>query len=47
MEFRFVKGGDSAMFGTFAEDPEHTWFVNLDARRPWSKRHDFMSKIAA
>ena len=30
MEFRFVKGGDSAMSGTFAEDPEHTWFVNLD-----------------
>jgi FAD/FMN-containing dehydrogenase len=30
MEFRFVKGGDSAMSGTFTEDPEHTWFVNLD-----------------
>lgn len=29
MEFRFVKGGDSAMSGTFT-DPEHTWFVNLD-----------------
>jgi FAD/FMN-containing dehydrogenase len=30
MEFRFVKGGNSAMSGTFTEDPEHTWFVNLD-----------------
>jgi FAD/FMN-containing dehydrogenase len=30
MEFRFVKGGDSAMSGTFTEDPEHTWFINLD-----------------
>jgi FAD/FMN-containing dehydrogenase len=30
MEFRFVKGGDSAMSGAFTEDPEHTWFVNLD-----------------
>jgi FAD/FMN-containing dehydrogenase len=30
MEFRFVKGGDSAMSGTFTKDPEHTWFVNLD-----------------
>ena len=30
MEFRFVKGGDSAMSGTFTEDPEHIWFVNLD-----------------
>ena len=30
MEFRFVKGGDTAMSGTFTEDPEHTWFVNLD-----------------
>jgi hypothetical protein len=26
----FVKGGDSATSGTFTEDPEHTWFVNLD-----------------
>jgi FAD/FMN-containing dehydrogenase len=30
VEFRFVKGGNSAMSGTFTEDPEHTWFVNLD-----------------
>ncbi|MBV8279675.1 MAG: hypothetical protein JO170_31025 [Verrucomicrobia bacterium] len=30
MEFRFVKGGDSALSGAFSEDPEHTWFVNLD-----------------
>jgi D-arabinono-1,4-lactone oxidase len=30
MEFRFVKGGNSAMSGAFTEDPEHTWFVNLD-----------------
>ena len=30
MEFRFVKGGDTAMSATFTEDPEHTWFVNLD-----------------
>jgi FAD/FMN-containing dehydrogenase len=30
MEFRFVKGGNSAMSGTFTKDPEHTWFVNLD-----------------
>jgi hypothetical protein len=30
MGFRFVKGGDSAMSATFTEDPEHTWFVNLD-----------------
>ena len=29
-EFRFVKGGNSAMSGAFTEDPEHTWFVNLD-----------------
>lgn len=30
MEFRFVKGGDSAMSATFTKDPEHTWFINLD-----------------
>jgi FAD/FMN-containing dehydrogenase len=30
MEFRFVKGGNSAMSATFTEDPEHTWFVNFD-----------------
>jgi FAD/FMN-containing dehydrogenase len=30
MEFRFVKGGNSALSGTFTQDPEHTWFVNLD-----------------
>ena len=30
MEFRFVKGGDTALSGTFTEDPEHTWFINLD-----------------
>jgi FAD/FMN-containing dehydrogenase len=30
MEFRFVKGGDSAMSGTFTDDPENTWFINLD-----------------
>ncbi|MGR8981398.1 MAG: D-arabinono-1,4-lactone oxidase [Gammaproteobacteria bacterium] len=30
IEFRFVKGGDSAMSSTFTEEPEHTWFVNLD-----------------
>jgi FAD/FMN-containing dehydrogenase len=28
MEFRFVKGGDSAMSGAYAANP--TWFVNLD-----------------
>ena len=30
MEFRFVKGGNTAMSGTFADDPANTWFVNLD-----------------
>jgi FAD/FMN-containing dehydrogenase len=30
MEFRFVKGGDSAMAGTFTDDPANTWFINLD-----------------
>ncbi|MGO9271378.1 MAG: FAD-binding protein [Terriglobia bacterium] len=30
MEFRFVKGGNSAMSATFTEKPEETWFVNLD-----------------
>jgi FAD/FMN-containing dehydrogenase len=30
MEFRFVKGGDSAMSGTFTEDDEDSWFINLD-----------------
>ena len=30
MEFRFVKGGDTAMSATFAYDPQHTWFGNLD-----------------
>ena len=30
MEFRFVKGGDTAMSGTFTRDPENTWFINLD-----------------
>jgi len=29
MEFRFIKGGDSAMAGTYTSNPE-TWFVNLD-----------------
>jgi FAD/FMN-containing dehydrogenase len=30
MEFRFVKGGDSAMSATYTEDPGNTWFINLD-----------------
>ena len=30
MEFRFVKGGDTAMSATFTENPENTWFINLD-----------------
>ena len=30
MEFRFVKGGNSAMSATFCENPESTWFINLD-----------------
>jgi len=30
MEFRFVKGGDTAMSATYTEDPANTWFVNLD-----------------
>ncbi len=30
MEFRFVKGGDSAMSGTYIQDPQCPWFVNLD-----------------
>lgn len=30
MEFRFVKGGDTAMSATYTNDPENTWFVNLD-----------------
>ena len=30
MEFRFVKGGNTAMSGTFADNPANTWFVNLD-----------------
>ena len=29
MEFRFVKGGDSAMSGAYSPEPS-TWFVNLD-----------------
>ncbi len=29
MEFRFVKGGNTAMSGTYTDDP-NTWFVNLD-----------------
>ncbi len=29
MEFRFVKGGNSAMSGTYYDDP-NAWFVNLD-----------------
>lgn len=30
MEFRFVKGGDTAMSATFTEDQDNTWFINLD-----------------
>ena len=30
MEFRFVKGGDTAMSATYTEDPANTWFINLD-----------------
>lgn len=30
MEFRFVKGGDTAMSATYTEDPDNTWFINLD-----------------
>jgi len=29
MEFRFVRGGNSAMSGTYSDDPD-AWFVNLD-----------------
>lgn len=29
MEFRFVKGGNSALSGAYADDP-NAWFVNLD-----------------
>jgi len=29
MEFRFVRGGDSAMSGTYSDKPDQ-WFVNLD-----------------
>lgn len=29
MEFRFVKGGDSVMSGTFTQNPD-AWFINLD-----------------
>ncbi|HEY9664085.1 MAG TPA: D-arabinono-1,4-lactone oxidase, partial [Allocoleopsis sp.] len=29
MEFRFVKGGNSAMSGAYSDDP-NAWFVNLD-----------------
>ena len=30
MEFRFVKGGDTAMSATYCDDPDNTWFINLD-----------------
>jgi len=30
MEFRFVKGGDTAMSATYTDDPANTWFINLD-----------------
>jgi FAD/FMN-containing dehydrogenase len=30
MEFRFVKGGDTAMSSTFTGNPQNTWFGNLD-----------------
>jgi hypothetical protein len=30
MEFRFVKGGNSVMSATFTDNPEKTWFINLD-----------------
>src|SRR5271166_250438 len=30
MEFRFVKGGDTAMSATFTGNPQNTWFGNLD-----------------
>ena len=30
MEFRFVKGGNTAMSATFAENPQNTGFGNLD-----------------
>ena len=30
MEFRFVKGGDTAMSATFTDNPQNTWFGNLD-----------------
>jgi D-arabinono-1,4-lactone oxidase len=29
VEFRFVKGGDSAMSGAYASDP-NTWFLNVE-----------------
>ena len=29
MEFRFVKGGNSVMAGTYTKDP-NAWFINLD-----------------
>lgn len=30
LEFRFVKGGTAAMSGTYTENPDSSWFVNLD-----------------
>src|SRR5262249_24762627 len=30
LEFRFVKGGNTALAGTFADDPANTWLVSLD-----------------
>ncbi|NER00235.1 MAG: FAD-binding protein [Cyanothece sp. SIO2G6] len=30
MEFRFIKGGSTAMSGTFTSNPGNTYFVNLD-----------------
>jgi FAD/FMN-containing dehydrogenase len=52
MEFRFVKGGNSAMSGTFTEDPEQTWFVNLDLigfveKKVASKNHDKLLQFFA
>jgi D-arabinono-1,4-lactone oxidase/FAD binding domain len=30
LEFRFIKGGNSAMSGTYCDDPDNTYFINYD-----------------
>jgi hypothetical protein len=47
MEFRFVKGGSSAMSGAYSSDP-NTWFVNLDLIgfiEPNQKASDYPPKL--